>query len=349
MVKIIKKCHKKRYLVLLLLVSIFLVSCKSDTKLVEKESYMMGTIVQLKVYGKGAEKASEKALKRLEDIENKMSIKIENSEIEKLNAKAGVSEEKLSEDTYFVIEKAIQYSELTEGAFDLTIEPIVKLWGIGTNEARVPSKDEILEKLKLVNYKDIILDGKNFTAKLNRTNQAIDLGGIAKGYAADEVKQILVDHNIESALINLGGNVYALGNKVDGTRWNIGIQNPVDTRGQYIGTVSVTDKSVVTSGNYERFFMQDGKRYHHIFDPKSGYPSEKGIISTTIISDLSINGDVLSTSTYIMGLEKAQKLVESMDGVEAIFITADKKVYVTTGIKDSFKLTDKEFTYEEGR
>ena len=278
-----------------------------------------------------------------------MSVKIETSEISKLNAKAGVSGEKLSSDTYSVIEKAVKYSKLTDGAFDPTIEPIVKLWGIGTDAERVPSKDEIAEKLKLVDYKDIVLDSKNSTAKLKRTSQAIDLGAIAKGYTADEVKNILLENKISSALINLGGNVYAMGHKVDGTDWNIGIQNPLDSRGKYLGTISVSDKSVVTSGNYERFFMVGDKRYHHIFDPKNGYPSENGIISTTIISDTSIDGDVLSTSTYIMGLKKAQKLVESIEGVEAIFITDDKKVYVTSGIKDSFNLTDKGFTYEEGR
>ena len=123
----------------------------------------------------------------------------------------------------------------------------------------------------------------------------------------------------------------------------------MDDRGQYLGTISVTDKSVVTSGNYERFFIVDGKRYHHIFDPKTGYPSETGVISTTIVSDKSIDGDALSTSTYIMGLDKGLKLIESIKGVDAIFITQDKKVYVTSGLKDSFKLTSKEFTYEERR
>jgi len=157
----------------------------------------------------------------------------------------------------------------------------------------------------------------------------------------------LIDNKINSALINLGGNVFALGSKVDGTSWNIGLQNPLDTRGQYIGTISVTDKSVVTSGNYERFFIVDGKRYHHIFDPKTGYPSEAGLISTTIVSDKSIDGDALSTSTYILGLEKGLKLIESIKGVDAIFITNDKKVYVTTGIKDDFNLTNKEFIYEK--
>ena len=346
-----KSSRKISSILLLLSISTFLVSCKSatSTEPVEKESYLMGTVIQLKVYGGKAEKATDEALKRISDIENKMSVNIETSEITKLNANAGIGEEKLSEDVYSVIEKAVEYSKLTGGALDPTIEPIVKLWGIGTDKERVPSENEINEKLKLVDYNDIILDEKNSTVKLKRTNQAVDLGAIAKGYTADEIKDILVDNKIKSAIINLGGNVYAVGNKPDGTSWNIGIQNPLDTRGQYLGTVSIVDKSVVTSGNYERYFIKDGKRYHHIFDPKTGYPSETGIISATIVSDKSIDGDALSTSTYVLGLEKALKLVESIKGVEAIFVTEDKKVYVTSGLKGNFNLTNKEFTYEEGR
>ena len=177
----------------------------------------------------------------------------------------------------------------------------------------------------------------------------MDLGAIAKGYTADEVKKVLLNNKINSALINLGGNVYAIGTNPDGDDWNIGIQNPLSTRGEYLGTISVTDKSIVTSGNYERFFIKDGIRYHHIFDPKTGYPAEEGLISTTIVSDKSIDGDALSTSTYILGLDKGIKLVESIKGVEAIFVTKDKKVYVTPGLKNNFKLTSKEFTYEKGR
>nr|WP_309550858.1 MULTISPECIES: FAD:protein FMN transferase [Clostridium] len=330
-------------------ISILLTSCKGNTKPVEKETYLMGTIVQLKVYGGNAEKATEKALKRVNDIEDKMSVNIETSEITKLNAKSGISGEKLSADTYYVIKEAVKYGKLTGGALDVTIEPIVKLWGIGTDKERVPTKNEIDEKLKLVDYNDIILDEKNSTIKLRRASQAIDLGAIAKGYTADEIKKVLIDNKISSALINLGGNVYAVGSKPDGTSWNIGIQNPLDTRGEYLGTVSFTDKSVVTSGNYERYFIKDGVRYHHIFDPKTGYPADKGIISTTIVSDKSIDGDALSTSTYIMGLEKGIKLIESIKGVDAIFVTSDKKIYVTSGLKDSFNLTNKEFIYEKGR
>jgi len=324
-------------------------SCTSNDKPVEKETYMMGTIINFKVYGKNAEKATAEALKRISNIESKMSVQIKTSELSKLNAKAGISGEKLSPDTYSVIEKSVQYSKLTGGAIDTTIEPIVGLWGIGTDKERVPSKKEITEKLKLVNYKDIILDKKNSTVKLKRINQAIDLGAIAKGYTADEVKKVLLNNKVSSAIINLGGNIYAVGSRPGGKDWNVGIQNPLSTRGEYLGTISVTDKSIVTSGNYERFFIKDGIRYHHIFDSKNGYPANKGLISTTIVSDMSVDGDALSTSTYILGLDKGLKLVESIKGVEAIFVTNDKKVYVTPGLKSNFKLTNKEFTYEEGR
>ena len=365
-----KNSRKTLFILLIVSISIFLSSCgakvgtntttttttttKTSTKAtstdpVQKETYMMGTIIQLKVYGENAQIAVEKSEKRIKEIEDKMSVNIKTSEISQLNAKAGISGQKLSPDTYSVIQKAIKYSKLSGGALDITIEPIVKLWGIGTEKERVPSKSEISEKLKLVNDNDIILDDKNSTVKLKGVNQAIDLGAIAKGYTADEVKKILLENKVKSALINLGGNVYAVGSKIDGTDWTIGIQNPLSTRGEYLGTVSFSDKSVVTSGNYERYFIKDGIRYHHIFDPTTGYPAEKGLISTTIVSNTSIDGDALSTSTYILGLDKGMKLVESIKGVEAIFITKDKKIYVTPGLQDSFNLTNKEFTYEKGR
>lgn len=345
----IKNSGKIHHIILLIFISIFLISCTNDSKPFEKDTYMMGTIIQLKIYGDNAKKATEAVLQRINDIENKMSVNIDTSEISKLNAKAGISSEKLSKDTFSVLEKSVYYSKLTQGSLDATIEPIVKLWGIGTEKERIPALNEINEKLKLLDYNDIILDSKSSTAQLRRTGQAIDLGAIAKGYTADEIKKVLISNKINSALINLGGNVYAVGSKTDGSSWTIGVQNPLEKRGKYIGTINVTDKSIVTSGNYERYFIKDGKRYHHIFDPKSGYPSESGLISTTIISDYSIDGDALSTSTYIMGLTKGIKLIESIKGIEAIFITEDKKIYLTSGIKDKFNLTSKEFTYEKGR
>lgn len=310
-----------------------------------KEFYVLGTIIQLKVYGRKAEKAIQEAITRLYEIDDKMSAFKEYSEVSKINKNAGKLHSRVSNDTYFVIKKAVQYSKLSDGAFDPTIRPIVNLWGVNTDNARVPDRDEINNALKLVNYEQVALDDTNSTIKLNYENQCIDVGGIAKGYAADEVKSIFKKNKIRSAIIDLGGNIFAYGSKQDGAKWNIGIQDPFSFCGEYSGIVSVKDKSIVTSGNYERYFMKDGKRFHHIIDPRTGYPSENGVVSATIVSDYSIDGDALSTCAYVMGIDNGVELIESLDGVDAIFITEDKKIHITSGIKDNFKLCNTEFMY----
>nr|WP_208459969.1 FAD:protein FMN transferase [Clostridium botulinum] len=310
---------------------------------VSRETYLMGTIINIKTYGKNADKAVQSSVDKISDIENKMSLNISTSEINKINKNAGIAPVKVSKNTFDVIKASLIYSEKSKGSFDITVEPLVSLWGIGTDKARIPSKDEISNALKLINYKDVIINEKESTVMLKRKGQAIDLGAIAKGYTADELKKVLLNYNVSSAFLSLGGNVYVLGNKPDKTPWKIGVQNPLEPRGDYLGIVSVSDKSVVTSGNYERFFERNGKRYHHIFDTKTGYPAEKGLISVSIISDKSIDGDALSTSVYTLGLDEGKKLIESLKGVEAIFVTNDKKVYITSGLKDTFKLTNTDF------
>ncbi len=310
----------------------------------EKSSYVLGTIINLKAFGNKAEKAINQAIERLNNIDDKMSAFKEESDISKINAKAGFALEAVSKDTFFVVRKAVEYSKILEGTFDPTIRPLVKLWNIGTDKEIIPGKDKIQEVRKLVNYNDVILDESNQAIMLENKNQALDVGGIAKGFAADEVREIFYKNNIRSALIDLGGNIFALGNKEDGTPWRIGIQNPFEPRGEFVGILSVKNKSVVTSGNYERYFMKDGQRFHHIIDPKTGYPSQSKIISATIISDNSIDGDGLSTGIYILGVDKSLKIIESIEGIDAIFITEDKKVYTTSGVdKNIFTLTDKEF------
>jgi FAD:protein FMN transferase len=341
---------KKNITILIIIIGIVLsVTGCSNKEPISRETYMMGTIIQFKVYGKNGEKAVDEAITKINEIENKMSVNISASEINKINMNAGIAETKVSEETFSVVEKAVEYSKLTEGAFDATIEPIVKLWGIGTERARVPMQQEISQALELINYKDISFDNNNLSIKLNKKNQAIDLGGIAKGYAADEINKIFTQNHIENAFVSLGGNVFVKGNKINDKKWNIGIQDPFKERNEYIGIVSVSNKSVVTSGNYERYFIKDGIRYHHIFDPSTGYPSENGVVSVTIISDQSIDGDALSTSMYILGAEKGTNLIEKLEGIDAIFVTKDKKIYVTSGISQDFKLTNKEYVYEEGR
>ncbi|MBY6797212.1 FAD:protein FMN transferase [Clostridium botulinum] len=338
---------KIKYVTILLLcicLPLVFVGCNSKSEEpVSRETYLMGTIINIKAYGKNADKAVQASVDKISDIENKMSLNISTSEINKINKNAGIAPVKVSKNTFDVVKASLIYSEKSKGSFDITVEPLVSLWGIGTDKARIPSKDEISNALKLINYKDVVINEKESTIMLKRKGQAIDLGAIAKGYTADELKKVLLNYNVSSAFLSLGGNVYVLGNKPDKTPWKIGVQNPLEPRGDYLGIVSVSDKSVVTSGNYERFFERNGKRYHHIFDTKTGYPAEKGLISVSIISDKSIDGDALSTSVYTLGLDEGKKLIESLKGVEAIFVTNDKKVYVTSGLKDIFKLTNTDF------
>ncbi|EJE7234882.1 FAD:protein FMN transferase [Clostridium botulinum] len=324
------------------------IGCESKTKEpVSRETFLMGTIVDIKAYGKNANKAVQASVDKISDIENKMSVNIPTSEVNKINKNAGISPVKVSKNTFDVIKASLIYSEKTKGSFDITVEPLVALWGIGTDKARIPSKDEINNALKLINYKDVIINEKESTVMLRKKGQAIDLGAIAKGYTADELKKVFLNYNISSAFLSLGGNIYALGNKPDKTPWNIGVQNPLNPRGSQLGVVPVSNKSIVTSGNYERFFEKNGKRYHHIFDTKTGYPAEKGLISVSIISDKSIDGDALSTSVYTLGLDEGKKLIESLKGVEAVFVTNDKKVYITSGLKDNFKLTNTDFKLQD--
>ncbi|NFA07343.1 FAD:protein FMN transferase, partial [Clostridium botulinum] len=332
---------KIKYVTILLLcicLPLVFVGCNSKSEEpVSRETYLMGTIINIKAYGKNADKAVQASVDKISDIENKMSLNISTSEINKINKNAGIAPVKVSKNTFDVVKASLIYSEKTKGSFDITVEPLVSLWGIGTDKARIPSKDETSNALKLINYKDVIINEKESTVMLKRKGQAIDLGAIAKGYTADELKKVLLNYNVSSAFLSLGGNVYVLGNKPDKTPWKIGVQNPLEPRGDYLGIVSVSDKSVVTSGNYERFFERNGKRYHHIFDTKTGYPAEKGLISVSIISDKSIDGDALSTSVYTLGLDEGKKLIESLNNVEAVFVTKDKKVYITSGLKDTFK------------
>lgn len=324
------------------LISIFATG-KYEKNEVIRSGYALGTIINLNACGNKAQKAIDEAFERLNNIDDKMSAFKENSDISKINYGAGTREEVISSDTYFVVKKAVEYSKILEGTFDPTIRPLVKLWSIGTKEEKIPESSEIETTLKLVNYNDVVLEESNHSIMLKHKKQALDVGGIAKGFAADEVRDIFLKHNIKSGLIDLGGNIFALGSKEDGSAWRVGIQNPFKSRGEFLGILSVENKSIVTSGNYERYFMKDGKRFHHIIDPKTGYPSESKIISATIISDNSIDGDGLSTGVYILGVEKSLSIIEKIKGIDAILVTEDKKVYMTSGVKNIFMLTDEEF------
>ncbi|MBK5252782.1 MAG: FAD:protein FMN transferase [Peptostreptococcaceae bacterium] len=303
----------------------------------------MGTVVQIKIYESVDEAVFEEAFSLIEDIENKMSLNMPESELNQINRAAGENPVKVSGDTYDVIDKAIYYGSLSGGTFDITIGPLVSLWNIGKENARVPDQSEIDEAIKQIDYKKVLLNPDEKTVFLKDSGMILDLGGIAKGYAADALSEMFEKEGINHAIINLGGNIYALGQNPNGNPWQIGIQNPEAERSDYIGVASVKDKSVVTSGIYERFLESGGKSYHHILSPFNGYPFENSLTAVSIIASKSVDADALSTVAFSLGLESGLTLLESIPDAEAIFITKDFNVYTTSGLKDSFKMANDEF------
>lgn len=326
--------------------------CTNRNTPVEKLSFQMGTIISMKAYGENAQKAEAQITDMIKEIEDTMSVNITSSAISQLNMQSGSSKSiKLNDDILYVLQTAKKYSELSDGALDVTIYPLVKEWGITTDNPKVPSEDTIKRLLKLVDFKQLSINKVDKSVELPLRGSMVDLGAIAKGYTADEGIRIFKENGIKSAFINLGGNVSVLGSKPDGTSWEVGIQNPRGADGEYIGILKLKDKTVVTSGDYEKFFEKDGVRYHHILDPKTGYPGNSDLISSTIVTEKSIEADALSTATFVLGLEKSKVLLKKLNGVEAIFITKDKKIHITEGLKQYFELKDESGAYkydEEG-
>lgn len=312
----------------------------------EMRSFCMGTVIDQRVYGKNAEKAVEKVDRELKRLEALLSFFLSSSEVSKLNSFAGISGVELSSETIYILKKAKYFSEMCNGAFDVTIAPLVKKWGIFTEKQRVPSRIEIDNSLSLIGYKEVLIDDNSKIVKLSREGQMVDLGAIAKGYAADRSKEIYMEYGIESAFINIGGNVLVHGNKPDRSLWKVGLQNPIEIRGKYVAVVMVSDKTVVTSGDYERNFKKGNVKYHHILDPRTGYPANSGLMSTTIITKNSIDADALSTAIFVQGLEEGMELINRIEEVEGIFITKEKEIYITKGLKDDFIFTseDNEFS-----
>ena len=224
----------------------------------------------------------------------------------------------------------------TDGALDITIYPVVRAWGFTANdvdyEYRVLGDDEISELLALVDYRKVEISDNSVTLG---EGMMLDLGAVAKGYASDRIAGYLRQNGVTSALLNLGGNVYALGKKPNGTEWTIGVADP--TNGGYLGSMQVADMAVVTSGGYERFFTgSDGVRYHHIIDPSTGRPAESGLASVTVVGDSGARCDALSTALFVMGPDAAYDYWREHGGFEAVFLTADGELFVTAGLEDNF-------------
>lgn len=330
---------------LCILMSLF--SCRAyKPKTGEASELAMGTICSIRVYDGYNRNAVNQVFSRLNEITVTMSANDEGTVLDRLNRAAGIAAIQLPDDLFYVISSAIHYAELSNSAFNPAIGPLVKLWNIGMDDERIPLLSEIDEVLPFMDYHDIQIDGIARTAFLAKKGMALDLGAIVKGYAADQASSILKSGGVKAAIIDLGGNILVMGKKPDGKAWNVGVQNPYDSRGSYIGIIAAEpDTSIVTSGIYERYFLgDDGEHYHHILDGKTGYPIQNGLVSTTIVCASSIDADALSTTLFTMGLEDGMALAESLEGVEAIFIAEPRVVYLSSGLPKVFTLTDASFT-----
>jgi thiamine biosynthesis lipoprotein len=300
----------------------------SDTK------FLLNTTCTISIYDKQDKTILEQAFQVISHYDQIFSTTIKGSDVYNIN-RSGGNPVNVDNATIDVIKESIGYSKESDGLFDITVGALTTLWNIEGDNPKVPAEDKIQAAIKTINYKDILIEGNTVTLK--NKDAMIDLGGVAKGYIADQIKDFLVSKGVQKAIINLGGNVVVIGSKAKNSPWVVGVQQPFMGKNEDVGYLYVSDKSVVTSGIYERYFMQDGKLYPHILDPRTGYPVDNNLSSVTIVSNQSKEGDGLSATCFLLGVDKAEKLIESLKDVEAIFITKDGKVITTPGINKKVK------------
>jgi FAD:protein FMN transferase len=298
---------------------------------------LIGTHITITLFDYNDKTVLEEAFDLIKKYENIFSGKIPESEIYLINNSKGLPVE-ISDETRYVIEKSLEYSELSNGIFDITIEAVNKFWNFTAEHPSLPNHEDILNGINHVGYENILLDGNIVT--LLDSEAMLDVGGIAKGFIADEIKDMMLEKGVKSAIINLGGNIITIGSKknsiIKKKDFVVGVRDPIGTRTELLGILEVSDKTVVTSGIHERSFIYEDNFYHHILDPKTGYPAKSDILGVTIITDKSIDADALSTITFMLGEKKGIELIESIGDVEAIFVTEDNVSY-TSGVLDKFK------------
>jgi len=312
--------------------------------------YIYDTVVNIKVFGDNvAQKNMDDIQHLLEKLDVELSRTKEGGEVYAVNQAAGKEAVVVSDATMENVVLSVKYAEEMDGLFDPTIGPLVDLWNIGNGGEHVPPQADIDKARALTNYKDVIIDEAAKTVKLAKEGMVLDLGGIGKGYAADRVADYLKEQGLDSAMINLGGSsIIALGTKPGGSQWNIGLQDPDQSRGTQLGTIKISDEVIDASGVYERFFIEDGVRYHHILDPRTGFPAQNGLKSLTIMSPNATDADALSTGVFLMGVEEGLKYLEALpEDVEAFFITDDNKIYATPGIRERLQLTDPTYSFAD--
>lgn len=313
---------------------------RSQTEPVTATAFKLNTVVTVTLYDSGKQELLQQALDLCDEYEQIFSRTLPESELYRLNAGTLPKEDGayiISDPLAELIGEGLRYSELSDGAFDISIGPVSSLWDFTSKAAGLPDTQELTKALELVDYRQVYLEGNRI--RFGMEGMQLDLGAIAKGYIADRIKEFLISEGVESAILDLGGNILCIGKRPDGSPFRIGIQRPFAQRSETAAVAQIDGKSVVSSGIYERYFEKDGIFYHHILNPQTGFPYDTGLVSVTIISDCSADGDGLSTSCFALGLEKGMELAESLPGVYAAFITEDGKLHFSEGMEQAFSLS----------
>jgi thiamine biosynthesis lipoprotein len=304
----------------------------------EMRDGLLGTVITISAYT-DADAVFEACFDVIADVDRRMTNNSPDSEISRVNQNAGNAETVVSPDTRELLSLALDISRASGGAFDVSVGAVTSLWKEDGTFARLPDASELREKLSLVAFDDVLLP-KNDSALLAREGMMLDLGGIAKGYACDRALEILKEGGVNGAFLDLGGNIYAHGTKENGAKWRIGVRYPAVGDNSIACVVEVSDKAVVTSGGYERYFERDGVIYHHILDPKTGYPADTGLLSVTVVAGSSVLADALSTACFVLGLEDGMELLEEYSDCEGIFITEDGSLHTTRGLEGQVTIVD---------
>ena len=309
------------YLLILILTGCGQVPSVKETRI------LMDTFCEISCYGDSKDKsiaAIGAAFKEMERIEKVFSKFNKNSEVSNINRLAGLEKVAASEEVFKLTEKSVYYSRISDGAFDITVAPLMEIWGFVRRHKSIPDKETIENALEGVGYKNIELDPKKLSVKFLNKKTKIDFGGIAKGYAVDRAKDVLVSRGIKNGLVNLGGNIFALGSAPGNKAWKIGVEDPRN-KGKLLRSFELTNRAMSTSGNYERCFEIGGKRYSHIINPLTGEPCQ-GIISVTVAADSAEQADGLSTAIFVMGEEKGLNLAKSIKGIKVLILKEDGKI-----------------------
>ncbi|WP_423188281.1 FAD:protein FMN transferase [Alkalibacterium sp. f15] len=312
---------------------------------IERTEFLLGTVASIKVYNEGQEEALDLAFERVTELDEWFAMQKEDSEISEVNRQAGIAPVEVSEEVFHVMERALYYAEESGGKFDPTIGAVTSLWNIGQDYAAVPDLDELNAILDVVDYNLVELNEEDQTIFLQEKGMKIDLGAIAKGYITDEAARILTEEGVNTAIVDLGGDIVVVGNSTRGEEepWRVGIQDPYGERGTILGMIDLSDSAIVTSGIYERNIEEDGKSYHHLMNPATGFPVENNISGISIIADNAMDADAIANIAFSKGVEEGLDYINELPGVDVIYVTKDKKVYASDDVIDRVEITDESF------